>query len=263
MRSRLITGLVSLLLFSACSQQSDDGPDRAVQWVRSSAEFDALSYQAFSAAHQDLDRYIADSSWSALPWQENATGLPPAIITDVDETMVTNVEFQATFTPPFANHKLDTWNDDGVATPLPGAVAFMQRAKDAGVRIFFLTNRPCEAKDGVDDPCPQKTVTIQDLNEAGFSADESNVLLSKERTDWQREKSVRRRHIAQTHRIIMLFGDDLGDFIACTRAKPQAPCTNVATIAGRADVTRERKSYWGDGWYVLPNPMHGSWTTVK
>jgi acid phosphatase len=61
----------------------------------------------------------------------------------------------------------------------------------------------------------------------------------------------------------MLIGDDLSDFIECTRSSPRAPCTNSATIASRREVTHDHRSYWGAGWFILPNPMHGSWTTVK
>jgi acid phosphatase len=139
----------------------------------------------------------------------------------------------------------------------------MTAAQAAGIRIFFVTNRPCESKPGVDDPCPQKSVTIQDLREAGFDARTDNVMLSNERPGWDREKSVRRNYIAQDYRVIMLFGDDLGDFIDCARHKPLPPCSSPATIASRADATAEFSHYWGHGWYVLPNPMHGSWTSVR
>jgi acid phosphatase len=275
MRSRILFAAVLLLFVAACAPASvrmpvadaarveSADPDRAVMWVRSSAEFEALSYQAYSEAQADLPRFIADTSWSALPWQTDAADLAPAIITDVDETMVTNVEFQASFEPPFSNAKLDRWNASTVAEALPGAVAFIKRAQDAGVRIFFVTNRPCEAQPGVDDACPQKAVTIKDLNEAGFDADESNVLLADKRLGWSQEKALRRRHIAETHRVIMLIGDDLGDFIPCTRSKPLAPCADGASIGSRAELTREYARYWGNGLYILPNPMHGSWTTVE
>ena len=61
----------------------------------------------------------------------------------------------------------------------------------------------------------------------------------------------------------MLLGDDLGDFIACTRRKPLDPCRDGATIESRRSATYEYSQYWGEGWYVLPNPMHGSWTAVE
>jgi len=256
--------VLSLLpLLTACAPVEEKTIDRGIAWVRTSAEFNALSLQAFAAASEDLDKFLADRAWSAMPQQINAAELPPAIITDVDETMVSNVEFQATYEPPFANYKLDDWNAATVATPLPGAVDFVARAQAAGVTVFFLTNRPCEAKAGVDDPCPQKAVTVQDLREAGIDADPEHVLLSNEQPGWDREKLVRREHIAESYRIIMLLGDDLGDFIACTRHKPLAPCTQSATMASRDADVAEHARYWGEGWYILPNPMHGSWTTVE
>ena len=237
--------------------------DDGIRWVRTAAEFEALALQTYRAAAEDLDKFVEDTSWSALPTQKNAHHLPPAIITDVDETAVSNVEFQATFERPFANYKLDDWNAANRATPIPGAVEFMRQARAAGVEIFFVTNRPCETKGDNDDPCPQKGVTVQDLNEAGFTADSDHVMLSNERPQWDREKEVRRAHIAQTHRVIMLFGDDLGDFIACSRKTPLYPCTQGASAASRHSAMVEHANYWGEGWYVLPNPMHGSWTSVE
>ena len=88
---------------------------------------------------------------------------------------------------------------------------------------FHVTNRPCEAKDGSDDPCPQEATTVQDLIESGIPADSEHVMLAYEQPEWGKEKVVRRNLIAETHRVIMLFGDDLGDFIACSREKPAAP----------------------------------------
>lgn len=250
---------------SACAATANDRRDidNGILWVRSAAEFEALSLQAYRAAHEDLDTFLEDRTWSALPSQTDAAHLPPAIITDVDETVVSNVEFQATFERPFRNSKLEAWNAANRAVALPGAVDFMRRAQAAGVAVFFVTNRPCEARTGSDAPCPQKAITIQDLNEAGYKANAGNVLLSNERPEWDREKESRRAHIAETHRVIMLFGDDLGDFIACSRKKPLHPCAKGATIASRRAATRELGSYWGEGWYVLPNPMHGSWTSVE
>ena len=70
-------------------------------------------------------------------------------------------------------------------------------------------------------------------------------------------------HSAKTHRVIMLFGDDFGDFIPCVRSEPLKPCKTQATSESRRADLMEFSAYWGSGWYVLPNPMHGSWTKVK
>jgi acid phosphatase len=238
-------------------------PQAEILWVRTAAEFEALCLQAYRAASEFLDHALADSSWSALPGQSDAHNLPPAIIFDVDETLMTNVDFQLMLEPPFRNSKLEDWNVANVAEAIPGAVEFVHLARSAGVEAFFVTNRPCEAKPGVDDPCPQQATTVQDLVEIGIPADADNVMLAHEQPGWDREKSTRREHIARTHRVIMLVGDDLGDFIPCTRHRPLEPCTQAATIASRREATNRHRDYWGAGWFILPNPMHGSWTTVE
>ena len=139
----------------------------------------------------------------------------------------------------------------------------MKLARNQGVDVFFVTNRPCEQIEDVADPCPQEGVTIQDLMEVGIAADSDNVMLANERPDWDREKVIRRNLIARDYRIIMLIGDDLSDFIPCVRKKVYEPCDDGATAASRQHQTELYSSYWGAGWYVLPNPMHGSWTTVE
>jgi acid phosphatase len=249
----------------ACTSDSrtGSGPDRAVRWVRDAAEFDALTMQAYRAAADDLPGLIADKSWTALPGQKNYGQLPPAIIFDVDATVISGVRFQEILVPPFKNSVFDEWNAKNIAKPIPGAAAFAKLARDQGVELFFVTNRPCEKKAGVSHPCPQETVTVQDINEAGIPADSDHVMLANEQPEWDREKVIRRNFIAQNYRIIMLIGDDLSDFIPCVRKKVLEPCDTGATAASRRSQTELFSSYWGAGWYVLPNPMHGSWTTVE
>jgi acid phosphatase len=266
---RALLPAIACGILASCAQQAsapvtpaaDTGPDLSILWVRDSSEYAALALQAYTSATKDLRGMIDDPLWSALPDQTDASGLPPAIIFDVDETLVTNVLFQAEFEPPFTNRKLDQWNASTTAVAVPGAARFVRFARAAGVEVFFVTNRPCEPDDG--NPCPQKDVTIEDLNEAGIPADESNVMMANERPEWTGEKKLRRDLIAQNFRVIMLIGDDLGDFIPCVRARPAAPCTEGATQQSRKRDTEQYAAYWGNGWYVVPNPMHGSWTSVR
>jgi acid phosphatase len=238
-------------------------PDLGILWVRDAAEYRALALQAYAAAAGDLDVMVEDRSWSALPDQVDAHKLPPAIIFDVDETLVTNVMFQVELEPPFRNSKLDDWNAANKAVAVPGAPEFVQLARASGVEVFYVTNRPCEPEGGAADPCPQETVTIGDLNEAGIPADASSVMMANEKPEWTQEKKVRRDLIAQDFRVIMLIGDDLGDFIPCSRTRVLDPCTEPATKASRERETDRYSAYWGNGWYVLPNPMHGSWTSAQ
>jgi acid phosphatase len=265
MFDRFVLALSAAAILSACTADvgTDTGPDTAVRWVRDAAEFDALTMQAYRAASDDLPRLIADKSWSALPGQKNYGLLPPAIIFDVDETLVSNVHFQERLEQPFTTKKLYEWTANDTATAIPGAAEFAKLAREQGVELFFVTNRPCEDIPGVDGACPTETATIQDLIETGIPADTDNVMLANEQASWDREKVIRRNHIAENYRIIMLIGDDLSDFIPCVRKKVYEPCDEGATAASRQHQTELYSSYWGAGWYVLPNPMHGSWTTVE
>lgn len=264
---------VVLFILGACAGTPPPAPestathdprhDLGVFWVKHAAEYHALTRQVYRNAQSALPRYVADKSWSAMPEQSGADELPPAVILDVDETVVSNVDFQLSFEPPFANHKLDEWNIKNDARPIAGVREFVEAARAAGVTVFFVTNRPCERVPGNDDTCPQETTTVDDIREVGIAVDPEYVMLSGEQPGWDREKLVRRNAIAESYRVIMLIGDDYGDFVPCARKKVVAPCSAPATRASRAKALQTYDEYWGAGWFILPNPMHGSWTSVR
>ena len=174
-----------------------------------------------------------------------------------------NVSFQLAFEPPFTDRKLEMWDRNHTAEPVPGVVEFIEAARAAGVTPFFLTNRPCEKYEDENELCPQKDTVIKGLRQLGIETEPQFVSLSREQHGWGKEKLVRRQFIAESYRIVMLVGDDLGDFIPCVRKSPVAPCTEPATRASRAAASAKYDHYWGNGWYILPGPMHGSWTTVR
>ncbi len=263
---RHIGTLLPIMALGACATSHEahaPHEDLGQRWVKSAVEYQAISAQAYAVATRDLARFVDDTSWTAMPGQPVDPSLPPAVILDIDETVVSNVDFQLSYEPPFANSKLDTWSSNTKATPINGVVAFVGAARAAGVEVFFVTNRPCQIRVGTNDPCPQKQTTLEDIRELGIEVDARNVSLSGERDGWDREKLIRRQHIATTHRVIMLIGDDFGDFVPCSRTKVVAPCQRPATAASRAADLEKYRDYFGNGWYILPNPMHGSWTSAQ
>lgn len=273
---RALTVIAAFFFLSACAtttapisaptpESVGHTPERdlGILWVKYSAEYRAIARQVYRSAEAALQGYIADTSWSALPGQTGAAALPPAVILDVDETVVSNVDFQLTFERPFANHKLDDWSSNYESLAVTGVRDFVAAARAKGVTVFFVTNRPCESISEGNNRCPQEATTIDDIREVGISVEPEYVMLSGEQAEWDREKLVRRELIAKTHRVIMLIGDDFADFVPCARKKVVPPCTAPATRASRADALIDYDQYWGAGWYILPNPMHGSWTTVQ
>jgi acid phosphatase len=262
-RPLLFVGVVTILGACAMQPQVKEQTSQSIRWVRDSAEYVAVSRQAYRAAQIAMPAMVADKSWSALPDQQGAADLPPAVILDVDQTALTNPHFQAQLEPPFSESKLNEWSVTHKGTPVPGVVAFANEAEIHGVALFFMTNRACEPKPESNDSCPQKQVVMQDLIEAGLPATAENVSLAGERPGWGKEKKTRRDWIAENYRVIQLIGDDLSDFIPCVRRRPVAPCTVGGTIDNRFGAAAEYDAYWGAGWYILPNPMHGSWTSVR
>ncbi|MGB5690623.1 MAG: HAD family acid phosphatase [Woeseiaceae bacterium] len=255
-----------VLLLAACATQAPipaPEDDLGLFWVKHAAEYEAVTRQVYGMATRALPGFIADKSWSALPWQTGAEDLPVAVILDVDETVINNVDFQINYERPFDNYKLDFWDRDHTAQPVPGVVEFVRSARAAGVTTFFLTNRPCEQYAGEDEACPQKQTVIKGLEELGIPTEPEFVSLAEEQQHWKREKLVRRQLIGESYRVIMVIGDDLGDFVPCVRKKVVEPCTAPGTRVSRAAALDEYAEYWGNGWYILPNPMHGSWTSVR
>jgi acid phosphatase len=236
--------------------------DLGLLWVKHAAEYPAITKQVYQSAAAALPGFIADQSWSALPGQEDAEGLRPAVILDVDETVVSNIDFQISYERPFTNRKLYEFYRQNAAIPVPGVVEFVTTARQAGVDVFFVTNRPCELIDDDPDPCPQKRGVIEEIESIGIATDDKHVMLADQH-GWDRAKIGRRQHIARTHRVIMLIGDDLGDFVPCVRKKLYGPCAEPATKESRKRLVEKFSGYWGNGWYILPGPTHGSWTSFR
>jgi predicted secreted acid phosphatase len=64
------------------------------------------------------------------------------------------------------------------------------------------------------------------------------------------DKAERRKRCTAKFRILLLFGDQLGDFL-------QIPA-NSADLPGREKLFESHQSLWGERWFQLPNPMYGS-----
>lgn len=222
----------------------------AVLWMQRSVEYKAATMAAFALARIRLDQALADPNWTALIPKEQAgayQSLPPAVILDVDETILDNSGYQAWMTMKGTTFDPKTWNayvNSVTSVAVPGAIEFAQYAQSKGVKVFYVSNRTGE----------EETATRKNLEKFGFPVDGAvdTALMSRERPDWTSAKGTRRAFIAQNYRVLLNLGDNFGDFVDEYRG----------TEAERLAVLEQHQARWGREWIMLPNPSYGSFESA-
>ncbi len=212
-------------------------------WVQTSVEWRAACLETYRAATQALDKALKNRSWSAaIEQRQPFSKLRPAVILDIDETVLDNSPGQARQVlnrTDFVAQDWNRWVTGQKAMAIPGAQEFCRYAKQRKVEVFFVTNRDAD----------QKQATIANLTKLGFPVTPETVLCRGEKPEWTSEKSTRRDKLVQSYRILLLLGDDLGDFLPNART----------TIEDRRAKAAAYDANWGTKWFMLPNPGYGSW----
>ena len=214
--------------------------------MQTALEYEATALQAYRLAQMQLDAALADRSWTAAIEQKgDASQLPTAVIVDVDETVLDNSYYQARMIRDATTYSSSTWDPwvmEQKATAIPGAREFTRYAASKGVTVFYVTNRTANLE----------AATRANLEAEQFPVSkEIDVVLTRgERPEWNASaKGPRRAHIAQSHRILLLIGDDLGDFVVDPSGTPEKRRASSELYNG----------WWGRRWIMLPNPTYGSW----
>jgi 5'-nucleotidase (lipoprotein e(P4) family) len=222
----------------------------AVLWVQRSAEYRALSEQTYRAAADHLDAALKARHWDALAPEERgnaATGLKPAVILDVDETVLDNSPYQARLIRDRAQYdevSWDQWVAEKKARAVPGVVDFARAATARGVTLLYISNRAVHLQ----------AATIANLRAAGLPVADEGVFLGlgtnvpgceQDGT----EKNCRRKLAGQQYRVLMQFGDQLGDFVQIV----------ANTAEGRQQLLDQYHDWFGERWWMLAGPTYGSW----
>jgi len=256
---------MSVFLFVAClilpygCASRENNTMNSTLWVHTSAEYVANSLQTYSAARKNVDPALKDRSWTAaLEQTGDFSSLPAAVVMDIDQTVLDNSTYEARLVVDGAEWSPDTW-DEWVAlkraSAVPGAVDFIRYIRERRIKALFVTNRECRRRGGEGPSCPQERDTIDNLAEIGITGVEpEDILLKNEQPGWSSEKTSRRQSIVAGYRVLMLFGDDLGDFMPGVK--------KGITPAERCERVRRHRDDWGLKWYMLSNPMYGSWLNV-
>jgi len=228
----------------------------SVLWMQTSAEYRASTLQAYRTARLQLDAALNDPAWTAAVEQAgnaaveqagNAAGLPPAIILDLDETVLDNSAFQARQVADATAYSSASWNawvEERKAGAIPGAVAFLKYASSKGITAFYITNRDHQVEDATRDNMAKLDIPIDSSRD---------TVLARHENGWeQSDKAARRQAVAANYRILLLVGDNFEDFVGGT----------LTTVENRRALAEKYADYWGAKWIVLPNPTYGSWESA-
>jgi acid phosphatase len=235
----------------AAASLADDNLN-AVLWMQRSAEYRALTTQTYRAAAEHLDAALADATWDALvPAERDNNGhiarLPPAVILDVDETVLDNSPYQARMIHDGSEYEQASWAawvEERKAKAIPGVLEFARAAQARGITLIYLSNRREHMQDA----------TLANLRAEGLPVKDDSVFLGQGTVvegcgpDGS-EKRCRRRLAGRQYRVLMQFGDQLGDFAEVAANTPEA----------RAQLLDTRQAWFGERWWMLPNPSYGSW----
>ncbi len=265
MKRLYITFFVILLCYGCAGSHTGSANLNSVTWMQTSDEYRALTVGAYNMARQNLDHALEDKTWTALPSQVPVNSdqanvlaeLPPAVILDIDETVLDTLPFQVWMlknNQGFAPLSWHAWVSEASAEAIPGSLDFARYAMEKGVAVFYLSNRVARGafdrnENGRIDPDEEqvdlKPFTVTNLVRLGFLpqkniSNDDSVLLRRDRAS---DKTARRESVASDYRVVLLIGDNRNDIVS--EDTPEA-----------LEQYRER---WGRSWVMLPNPAYGTW----
>ncbi|CAM5253336.1 5'-nucleotidase, lipoprotein e(P4) family [Rhodanobacter lindaniclasticus] len=233
----------------AATVPADDNLN-AVAWSQTAIEHDLIYLQTYRQAQSLLLTALHDPHWDALATDDRAApadGLPPAVVLDIDETVLDNSPYQARVIRGGGEFNEDDWRAwcrEEVARALPGAVAFTRFAASHGVAVIYISNRA-----NVLDQATQANLRKVGLPVAGPDALLGLGTVVDGCPQHGSSKHCRRQLISRKYRVLMQVGDQIGDFVDVS--------TN--TDAGREQAMAPYMGWIGQRWFVLPNPTYGSW----
>lgn len=235
---------------AAAAAVAPDDNLNAVLWMQRSAEYRAVAETVYRAASDRLAAALADPTWDALVPAERdrpAAGLPPAVIVDVDETVLDNSPYQARLVRNGGEYDEASWRawaEERRARAVPGALAFAQAAAARGITVLYISNRAVALD----------RATLDNLRALGFPVHDDGAFmgLGTQVPGCQSQgsdKTCRRRWASRHYRILVQVGDQLVDFV-------QVPDN---TPAARDAIERRYRDWFGERWFALPNPSYGGW----
>ncbi|WP_082657525.1 MULTISPECIES: HAD family acid phosphatase [unclassified Sphingopyxis] len=193
---------------------------------------------------------LAPGAGVDAPAFEPCGNKPFAAVFDADETLIWNLgpmRYFAERGTAFDPKIWDQWEKTGAgkAVAMPGSVDMVNALRAAGITVIVNTNRSAANAKGSED-----TLRAAGLGE--FKHGETLFLMGDDAGG--SSKDGRRATIASKYCVIILGGDQLGDFSQQFNVKdlPAAQRMALATSTGTT-------ALWDKGWFLFPNPVYGPW----
>ena len=233
---------VALLVFT-CSCASTPAPvprttplpeppaPEAIRWVRDSAEYYAALFQVYRLATTRVEQAVAKrpaGSWG--------------VILDADETVLNNSLYQLERSKlglGFSPESWNAWVKRREATALPGAAAFLARVRALGGKIAIVTNR-------LGSECDD-TSAVFDTLKLAYDA----MLCRPDGTPSDKNPRFAAVADGQTAAsstplaIVAVIGDNILDFPGFTQKTKEQGAPAFSDFGVR--------------YFLVPNPMYGSW----
>jgi 5'-nucleotidase (lipoprotein e(P4) family) len=216
----------------AASSAADAGHvPLAIRWARLSAEHRAAYLEVFVAATAHVEREArgrAPGTWG--------------IVSDADETLLDNSTYQleqARRGLPFEPGSWRAWTARREALPQPGAAAFLGRVHQLGGRIAIVTNR-------AESECADTTEVFR---AHGLVYDLMLCMPDAGPSDKNPRFAAVERGTTPAGLppldVVAFLGDNIRDFPGLDQSIRQDPDSAFALFGTR--------------FFLLPNPMYGSW----
>jgi 5'-nucleotidase (lipoprotein e(P4) family) len=204
-----------------------------IRWFRTSAEYRALARQTYQLAADrlpELTRGAAPQSW--------------AVILDADETVLDNSEYQrrrALDDSAYTEASWSAWVNEQTASAIPGAAEFTQRVHALGGRVVIVTNR---------------AMVLCDATRANLKAIrvEADLVLcqppgeSNKNPRFERVQTGTAATGFAAATVVEWIGDNILDFPGMSQDLRGDPAAF---------------SEFGKRYFILPNPMYGSWQQIR
>jgi len=229
-----------------------------MQWLYGSGEGGASSIQAYHAFRDHVlaaartrpsdSVVLAEGSTLVSPRFVPCGERPLAVVLDVDETAIQNLGYEYDEALGGKSYDQARWNrweqtGAGAVLPMPGAITALRAMRDAGVTIIFNSNRMAA----------NAAQTAAAIEGAGLGpAVHGETLWLQGDVAAGSAKDPRRAAVSGRYCVIAMAGDQLGDFSDLFNARDLA-----IPARRRAATSAPFASLWGNGWFMLSNPVYG------